>query len=81
MFDNFLWTISDDYRVIVKAGRFTEAGPELLQLSRYHGQPLYLPPSQGSLPGRQYLAWHREQAEAVGNGGSTTPVAADEGPE
>ena len=38
LFDNGLWTITDDYTVRVAVGHFTEASPDQKRLSDYHGQ-------------------------------------------
>jgi putative restriction endonuclease len=44
LFDNGLWTLTDDYRVIVAEGRFAEDRPEEKQLQReFHGQKIHLP--------------------------------------
>jgi putative restriction endonuclease len=60
MFDNGLWTISDDFRVLVATGHFAEAGPDVLYLQRYHGCQLHLPADPQKRPGIQYVAWHRK---------------------
>ena len=62
MFDNGLWTISDDYRVLVATSHFVEAGPDALCLQRYHGSQLHLPSDTLKRPGTEYLAWHRQAA-------------------
>src|SRR5580704_5737192 len=43
LFDNGLWTLSDDYHVIVAEGEFTEAGAEQKLLREYHGKKILLP--------------------------------------
>jgi putative restriction endonuclease len=61
-FDQGLWTISDDYRVVVAVGHFVEAGPhggELL--ASYQGKPLRLPQDKALWPDLIHLAWHRKQ--------------------
>jgi putative restriction endonuclease len=61
LFDNGLWTISDDYRVIVAVGRFSENGPdEGAFLRSYHGQPLHFPPGCTVRPDHLHIAWHRK---------------------
>jgi len=60
-FDQGLWTISDDYRVVVAVGHFVEAGPhggELL--ASYHGRPARLPQDKALWPDPIHLAWHRK---------------------
>jgi putative restriction endonuclease len=38
LFDNGLWTLTDDCKVIVAAGCFSEEGPDQKALQDYHGQ-------------------------------------------
>jgi len=60
-FDQGLWTISDDYRVIVALGRFTEAGPTKVDLlENHHGRRLHLPRDKTLWPDPIHLAWHRK---------------------
>lgn len=60
LFDNGLWTLTDDYRVIVATGQFAEEAPdESLLLSRYHDQPIHLPKKPEARPNPVHLAWHR----------------------
>jgi hypothetical protein len=44
LFDNGLWTLTDDYKVIVAAGEFAEAGTGQDLLAGYHGKK----PKKGS---------------------------------
>jgi putative restriction endonuclease len=60
LFDNGLWTISDDYQVIVAVGRFTEGSPDNKSLGSYHGQKLRLPSDRAVWPNPVHLAWHRK---------------------
>jgi len=50
LFDNGLWTLSDDYRVMVAQGIFTEAGPEQHLLAQYHGRTIQLPTDHSLWP-------------------------------
>src|SRR2546425_11565501 len=51
LFDNGLWTLTDDYKVIVTEGRFAEDGPEQKQLLReFHGQKIHLPNNPAHWP-------------------------------
>lgn len=61
-FDQGLWTISDDYRVLVASDRFTESAdkPDLL-LGRYHNTRLRLPADQSLWPRLAHVAWHRKK--------------------
>jgi putative restriction endonuclease len=38
LFDNGLWTLTDDYKVIIAVGRFSEDSPDQKSLLQYHGQ-------------------------------------------
>jgi len=60
-FDQGLWTIADDYRIIVAVGHFSEAGPnENRLLESYHGRRLHLPEDQTIWPNPIHLSWHRK---------------------
>ena len=60
-FDQGLWTISDDYRVIVAIGHFAESGPNQLELlESCHGRRLRLPEDKTLWPDPIHLAWHRK---------------------
>lgn len=59
-FDQGLWSVSGDYRIIVALGHFTEAGPnEIDLLESYHGRKLRLPEDETLWPDALHLAWHR----------------------
>ena len=60
LFDNGLWTLSDDYKVIVGQGNFAEAGPDHQLLAQYNGQRIQLPNDTGLWPNPLHLAWHRK---------------------
>jgi putative restriction endonuclease len=65
-FDQGLWTISDDYRVIVAVGPFTEAGPTQVDLLKgHHGRRLNLREDKSLWPGAVHLTWHRKSKLAV----------------
>lgn len=66
LFDHGLWTLDDDYRVMVAARHFTEASPDQRGLAEYHGQPIRLPRDERYLPNREYLAWHRRERFLAG---------------
>ena len=60
-FDQGLWAISDDYRIIVAIGHFAEAGPSQLDLlESHHGKRLRLPEDKALWPDPIHLAWHRK---------------------
>ena len=66
LFDHGLWTLDDDYRVLVAAGHFTEASPDQRALAEYHGQPIRLPPDERFWPNQGHLAWHRRNRFLAG---------------
>jgi putative restriction endonuclease len=60
LFDNGLWTLTDDYRVIVATGQFAEEAPdESVLLRSYHGRPTRRPKKPEAWPNPVHLAWHR----------------------
>lgn len=62
LFDNGLWSLDDDYRVLVAKHRFSEEAPDQKSLSAYAGERIRLPASESHWPDRKYLAWHRKHA-------------------
>jgi putative restriction endonuclease len=60
LFDNGLWTLSDEYKVIVAEGRFAEAGPHQQLLREFHGKPILLPSDPAIWPNLVHMAWHRK---------------------
>lgn len=60
LFDQGLWTISDDYVVIVATGQFAELNPDHKGLRDYHGQKIRLPNDPTLHPRLTYLSWHRK---------------------
>ena len=58
-FDAGLWTIDDDYRVVVAKEAFTESSPNQKSLSEMQGQRLLLPHNEVIWPSKVHLAWHR----------------------
>jgi putative restriction endonuclease len=61
MFDNGLWTLSDDYKVIVAHGSFAEGGPAYHLLAQFDGQKIELPSEVKLWPNLIHIAWHRNQ--------------------
>jgi putative restriction endonuclease len=61
MFDNGLWTIADDFTVIVARDQFTEDSPDQKPLSDYHAQKIRLPSDPSVYPDPAYLDWHRKK--------------------
>ena len=60
-FDQGLWTISDDYRVVVSVGTFAEDCPSGRSLTECHGDALRLPADKSLWPDLRHLAWHRKK--------------------
>jgi putative restriction endonuclease len=65
LFDKGLWTISDDYRVIVASTRFIESGKPALLLESYHGTRLRLPEDRNLWPDPAHITWHRNKRFAA----------------
>jgi len=60
LFDNGLWTLSDDFKVVVAVGRFTEHSPDQRALAAYHGCRIGLPSDPKLWPNPVHIAWHRK---------------------
>ncbi|MBI2480921.1 MAG: HNH endonuclease [Planctomycetia bacterium] len=59
LFDAGLWSLDDDYCVVVATEALVESSPEQKPLSDMHGQRLRLPPNVAIWPSKVHLAWHR----------------------
>jgi putative restriction endonuclease len=59
MFDAGLWSLDDDFRILVAPGRFDELGAEAFLLQRKQGHRLQLPSNRDLWPAKEHLAWHR----------------------
>jgi putative restriction endonuclease len=60
MFDQGLWSLDDDYRVIVADTAFDEATREQKSLRDFRGERITLPSQPNLWPDLRHLAWHRE---------------------
>jgi putative restriction endonuclease len=60
LFDRGLWTISNEYRVIVARDKFSESSPDGRALGEYHDQMLRLPAEKLRWPDVRHLTWHRQ---------------------
>lgn len=60
LFDNGLWTLTDDYRILVAVGRFTEQSLDQKPLTEYQGQKVHLPSDPKYWPNPLHVAWHRK---------------------
>jgi putative restriction endonuclease len=61
MFDQGLWTITDDLTVKVAHGHFTEDCPHGEGLAKFDGQPLLVPIDPRLRPDPAHLSWHRQK--------------------
>jgi putative restriction endonuclease len=61
MFDAGLWSVDDDLRVVVRAHRFSEAGPDAQQLRAYAGRHLQFDLKAKLRPSIESLRRHRER--------------------
>ncbi len=59
LFDNGLWSIRDDYTVLVAERHFSEAGQSALLLARMKDRKITLPSNPAHWPEQHHLAWHR----------------------
>ncbi len=60
MFDQGLWSLDDDYRVIIADLAFDEDTRDQKSLRDFHGSQIALPSSTNLWPDPKHLAWHRE---------------------
>ena len=59
MFDQGLWTVDDDMRILVHPQKFTEAGPEAALLRSFAGHQLQFDPNAKLRPSLELLRRHR----------------------
>ncbi|MGB8167310.1 MAG: HNH endonuclease [Chthoniobacteraceae bacterium] len=59
MFDEGLWSVDEDFRIVVASNRFTENGPEALKLVSFAGRHLQFDPSAKLRPAPELLKRHR----------------------
>lgn len=60
LFDNGLWSLADDFTVIVARDHFSEHAPDQKGLKDYDGLPIRLPGDANLRPHPVHLAWHRK---------------------
>lgn len=60
LFDAGLWSIDDDYRVVVAAEAFSEESPNQQPLKDMVGKSLLLPHDPSAWPSQVHIAWHRQ---------------------
>lgn len=61
MFDEGLWSVTDDLRIVIKPSRFTEAGPEGFRLTRFANRLLQFAPRTNLRPDAACLRIHRRK--------------------
>lgn len=60
MFDEGLWSLDNDYRVLIDRKRFDESGADELLLSPKGNTRILLPADPIYWPDKNHLAWHRK---------------------
>lgn len=60
-FDRGLWSVNNDYRVLVNKEKFTEEGIPGQRLSDFEGRRIFLPDNPRYWPEQHYLEWHRNR--------------------
>src|SRR5262245_33228024 len=60
MFDEGLWSLDDEYRVLVATKRFDESGTEAHLLSLKANSRILLPVDPNYWPDKAHLAWHHK---------------------
>ena len=64
-FDRGLWSITDDFRIVVNRNRFVEAGVPGQRLADFDGHRLFLPSDPKYWPEPECLSWHRKHKFAA----------------
>jgi len=59
LFDVGLWSVDDDYKVLIAQEAFSESSPNQTPLMKMQGQRLLLPRDETIWPSKVHLAWHR----------------------
>lgn len=60
LFDSGLWSIDNDYRILVATEEFTESSPNQRSLLDFAGERLRLPRNEKLWPDQRHLRWHRK---------------------
>ena len=60
MFNEGLWSLDNNYRVLIDPKRFDESGAQELLLSGKANTPILLPADSNYWPDKTRLAWHRK---------------------
>ncbi len=59
LFDNGLWSLTDDYAILIADRYFAEAGESALLLAHRRGRKISLPAARAHWPATKHLQWHR----------------------
>ncbi len=59
-FDRGLWSVDDQFRILIQPERFQEWGPDDLGLATYQRRELQFAPTASLRPGTDYLRRHRQ---------------------
>ncbi len=59
LFDQGLWTLDEEYRVLVAQDQYSEECPDQKPLSDYRGRAIRLPSDRSIWPDPRHLSWHR----------------------
>lgn len=60
MFDEGLWSMTNDLKIIVAETTFRDWSPDGFSLRNYQGRPLFFQRSCSLRPDVKYIAWHRQ---------------------
>lgn len=60
LFDNGLWSLRDDYTVVVADRHFAELGEAAMLLSNMKDRKINLPANPANWPAQRHLQWHRQ---------------------
>jgi putative restriction endonuclease len=60
-FDRGLWSLNDDYRVLINREKFIEEGIPGQRLKDFEGRKIFLPTDGVYWPEQTYLQWHRQR--------------------
>jgi len=60
-FDRGLWSVNDDYRVLINTEKFIEDGVPGQRLADFEGRRIFLPSDPKYWPEYTYLDWHRRR--------------------
>jgi putative restriction endonuclease len=60
MFDEGLWSVDDNLRIVVNAKKFKEHGPEVIRLGSFAGRHLQFDPGAKLRPAAEFLRRHRK---------------------